>query len=146
MSTQDATPVAHPVTTTAETLTAAEKIINALTSRDQITEPGTVIISAGRITILPEHREVPIHAMLTWADHMDADAQWDAAVITQAPRAAFLTARGTIDGVPVIVSGDTIRVTPTFAEKVTAGPIGHPTSITKTDVLELASTEDVLAF
>lgn len=144
MSAQDATPVAHPVTTTSETLTAAEKIINALTSGGHIAQPGSVIVSAGHITILPEHREVPIHALLTWAEHMDGDVQWDAAVITQSPRAAFLAAKGTIDNVPVVVSGSTIRVTPEFADKVRAGPHDKPTPITKMDVLELASGEDVL--
>lgn len=144
MTAEDATPVAHAVTTTAETLTAAEKIINALTSGNQIAQPGTVIVSAGHITILPEHSEVPIHAMLTWADHMDGDVRWDAAVITQNPQAAFLTAKGTIDGVTAVVSGSTIRVTPEFADKVRAGPLDRPAPITKMDVLELASSEDVL--
>jgi len=144
MSAQDATPVAHPVTTTAETLTAAAEIINALTSRDHIAQPATVIVSTGRITILPEDREVPIHAMLTWSEHLDGEAQWDAAVITQNPTAAFLTANGTIDGIEVVVSGSTVRVTPEFVDKVRAGPLDHPTPITKMDVLELASGEDVL--
>lgn len=146
MSARDATPVSHPVTTTAETLTAAEKIINALTSGNHIAQPGTVIVSAGHITILPEHREVPIHALLTWSEHMDGDVQWNAAVITQNPTAAFLTAEGAIDGVPVAVSGSTIRVTHEFLDKVRAGPLDHPRAITKKDVLELASGEDVLGF
>lgn len=146
MSAQDATPVAHPVTTTAETLTAAEEIIRVLTRQNHIADPGTVIISAGHITILPEDREVPIHALLTWSEHMDGTAEWNAAVITQNPRAAFLTAKGTIDGIPVHVSGSTIRVTDDFMQTVSASPLDTPTPVTKMEVMELASTEDVLGF
>lgn len=146
MSARDATPVAHPVTTTAETLTAAEKIIRELTSENHIAQPGTVIISANHITILPEHREVPVHALLTWSEHMDGDAEWDAAVLTQGTRAAFITAKGTIDRIPVRVSASTVRVTDEFVATVKSGPLDKPAPITKTDVLDLASAEDVLGF
>jgi hypothetical protein len=144
MSDADPTQVSPPVTTTARTLTAAEQIICDLTSDDHASQPGTVIVSAGHITILPEHPEVPIHALLTWADHLDGDVEWDAAVLTQGTRAAFITAKGTIDGITTRVSASTIRVTDEFIATVKSAPPDKPAPITKHDVVELASVEDIL--
>lgn len=138
--------VSHPATFDAHsvaTLVKAAEVITALTGEEDLAPPGTIIVSRGNLTIMPETViDTPIATLLSWADRLDGDPEWHAAMITSTPvKSAYVTASGTIDGLTVRITASTIRVSDRFAELLSR----HTEQpVPRSEVIALAATEDVL--
>lgn len=132
-----------PLTGSARTLSDAADLVAALTDDGHLRPPGTIVVSDGHVTIMPESTSsTPVTSLLAWADHMDTDPVFEAAAITgMSFRSLHITATGEIDGMTVAISASTVRVSDEIARKIEPGSINR---LSKLDVIELACGEDVL--
>lgn len=133
-----------PLTGSARTLSDAADLVAALTEDGHLRPPGTIVVSDGHVTIMPESTSsTPITSLLAWTDHMEDNPTFEAAAIGGVSfRSLHITASGTIDGLSVAISASTVRVPDTVARKVDPAAVG--VSLSKLDVIELACSEDVL--
>lgn len=125
-----------------KTLKAVSAAIETLTTDGHLPEPGTVVVSPGGATIMPELPGAPISGLLVWALHLDGGVEYTAETLfRRAPEAVTaVKARGKIDGIDIDIVATTYRPMMKLRDYADLTKV----SVTEMELRELASDEEVL--
>lgn len=125
-----------------KTLKAISTAVETLTTDGHLPEPGTVVVSPGGATIMPELPGAPISGLLVWALHLDGGVEYTAEILfRRAPEAVTaVTARGKLDGIEVDIVATTYKPMLKLLEYADLTKV----VVTEMELRELASGEEVL--